>query len=420
MQSNKPFHVFLGLVAAATLASTASANDPNSTAGSILQVTRSDIAAPTRCEPRPAMSSELSGGADPDEGLPMRSGGLANIGEKLWDLIVNNQRPVTVDFDKVKAHALPSGYNDPMKLDDWCGTNSSAFELDYRNIIGISLFKTRIQLSFLYGAKGPSGGKHIANVMVVPARLDTKLGFTANARVQVSDPVYLAGKVASMVVAVEVNVRGPFDSSTVTQMWEVRGDGKIIPVTRHPERIADAALSSMKNEYGYAINHALQLDRQHRAIAASCVEQVFGEWERNYHSVLHRTRLDPNQLFYTLEDYGTFMAKRKRDGEIRRAARPGAEDVVFVEIRAARQNGRFPGIIAAADLTVDPNKIAEFQRSGRECMDTAFLDRIAAQLPAAVLEEEYLAGNAKYHRVTWTSSDAGGIRAVWESRDTPY
>ncbi len=412
MFSNKRIVMILSLFSI-SLSSAGWAQDPRSTAGAVINVVRVGSGSSRMCGPDPAR--EMIEGQQ-----ETFSTTLANIGAKLWELVVNNQRPIGMDFTRVKAHALPIGVTEPMQLEGWCGTASSGFELDYRNIIGMTLFKSRIQVSFLYGAAGANGGKHIANIMVVPAELESKIGFTANAKVQISDPVYLSGKVASMIVAVEVNVRGPIDDATVTQVWEIRGDGKILSLGGRHERIAENSLKILQETYLHASNAAQNVEDKYRSIAVSCVDQVFADAENSYvRGVLSRTNLTVGQMQYALEEYGKFMAERARDAELHEATRPGVNDLIGLHIRQARHRSEWPAPVVISDVQVLPAQAAQFTESAKLCLREEFLESLHVNLPTAVLTDEYLEGKVHYHRVTF-KNDGTGIVAVWESQDQPF
>jgi hypothetical protein len=155
---------------------------------------------------------------------------LVNIGEKAWELIVDNKGPIGLEVSQSSsrgAHALPKGVLKPDQIGPWCGTGSRSFELEFSNILGMSLFRTKIGVHFMYGAPFRGKGKHLANVTVVPSEFNSKIGFTANVRVKVSDPIYVQKQVALMRVIVEVNVRGPIDNVTESKVFEIKGDGTV-------------------------------------------------------------------------------------------------------------------------------------------------------------------------------------------------
>lgn len=152
---------------------------------------------------------------------------LVNIGSALWDLILSNNRPVGVDFERIQAQALPRGVSDPMQLSPWAGVSSFELEMGVENVLGMDLLSSATRVQFHYGAPYQGQGRHIANLTASPQDYHALIGFTGNVRVRTSVPVYRAGGVASILMTVEANIRGPLDDLTQSRTVEILGDGSV-------------------------------------------------------------------------------------------------------------------------------------------------------------------------------------------------
>ena len=152
---------------------------------------------------------------------------LVLVGKTLWDLILNNNRPVGVDFDRIQAHALPVGVTDPMVLAPWRGPGIYRVEMGSENMLGMDLFTAQSRVQFYYGAPYQGVGQHLANITIAPESFHSFLGFTGNVKVRLSSPVYKEGQIASTLATIEVNIRGPLDTLTQSDTIELSGDGRI-------------------------------------------------------------------------------------------------------------------------------------------------------------------------------------------------
>jgi hypothetical protein len=153
---------------------------------------------------------------------------LANLGEKAWDLVINNRRPLGVEFANLRAHALPQGVASPIQISPWAGPTTHHFKLEYENLLGMTMFSTESGLQFYHGAPYQDRGQHLANLTVEPTEITARIGFTGNVKVRISEPVYKAGQIASMIVTTQLDLRGPIDNITQSQSFEVKGNGEIV------------------------------------------------------------------------------------------------------------------------------------------------------------------------------------------------
>lgn len=156
---------------------------------------------------------------------------LTNIGEKFWNLITGNERPHSVDWDKIKAHALPEGVSSPVELFPWnAELKSESFDVLIENFIGTDLFHMETTVSYNFGAPHKGVGQHIANVTVMPRDANAFFGFRGDASVRVLDPLYDSKHVAMLPIVIELKVTGPFDTIVRSERFDLRGDGEIARV----------------------------------------------------------------------------------------------------------------------------------------------------------------------------------------------
>ena len=162
---------------------------------------------------------------------------LLLLGKTVWDLILNNNRPIGVDFEKIQVHALPIGVTDPMQLMPWMGPATYLIEMGSENSLGVDLFTAKSRVQFYYGAPFQGQGLHLANVTVSPDEYYAFLGFTGNVKVRASNPVYKGNGLASMLITIDTNIRGPLDTLTQSETFELTGDGRLQPLKSNLERL---------------------------------------------------------------------------------------------------------------------------------------------------------------------------------------
>lgn len=174
----------------------------------------------------------------PDGGLFEALGGLAadlgdvkkwvTLGEKLWELIRNNQPVANVTTQTVSI--LPRDKPDWSEMETWKGPAAQTYTIQAKNLYGATVVSHTYTVAFNYGGSFRGHGKFLANATIIPTNVDVSWGFKLASSVEVGTPVN-TGTLESPVPGVDLQLKWQMDSILKhlegRNQFFVRGDGSV-------------------------------------------------------------------------------------------------------------------------------------------------------------------------------------------------
>lgn len=148
------------------------------------------------------------------------------IGKALWQLIEDNKP--TVNYTTDWAGAVPENVSNWEDLAGWQSFASPGYKFEFKNFVNMRLSELDWVFSCQYGATYQGKGKYLTLCGASVANVYAYLSEHVTAQVKGSHP-FNAGTpedpVAGLNVQVIMNSKGNFESTTVSCMVTVKGDG---------------------------------------------------------------------------------------------------------------------------------------------------------------------------------------------------
>ncbi len=179
------------------------------------------------------------GGIDPSQILPWIS-----LGEKIWALIAANKPVVSVQTKR--AFVLPVAEQDWTQMENWKGPAVHTYRLQYKNGFGSTVITHVYTIAYNFGGTYNERGQFLANVTVIPSKVDVAWGYTLNTSVELGEAVNTASK-ASPIPGIEVQIITKVDTvlkhAETRDGFFVKGSGECQPLTTPSATLEASPLS---------------------------------------------------------------------------------------------------------------------------------------------------------------------------------
>jgi hypothetical protein len=154
------------------------------------------------------------------------------IGQKIWDIVKANKPVVNVTTDKISI--LPEAQGSWANMENWQGPATKAYTLQFKNLLGMSVVTYTYRVAYNYGGTLAGKGQFIANLTVIPQKVDVLWGYTLNAHVEHSQ-VINTGTRENPVPSVQTEVKWAVDTvvrhTDGTDSYNVKGNGEMTKLT---------------------------------------------------------------------------------------------------------------------------------------------------------------------------------------------
>jgi hypothetical protein len=202
--------------------------DARSFSSSELLATEWLIANGTANEPIPAPESTAGLG----NVITDLSGDLGDVkkwvtlGQKIWEVIRNNQPVVNVQTQTVSV--LPLSKPNWTEMETWKGPQAKSYTVAAKNLYGMTVISHSYTVAFHHGGSLGGRGQFLANATIIPTNVNVSWGFTLNSKVNVGQPLNTGttlDPVPGIDLSLEWSMSSMLKKSQGTDQFYVRGDG---------------------------------------------------------------------------------------------------------------------------------------------------------------------------------------------------
>lgn len=148
------------------------------------------------------------------------------LGQKLWDVIRNNQPVVNVKTQTVSV--LPLSKPSWTEMETWKGPAAKSYTVAAKNLYGMTVISHTYTVAFHHGGSLGGRGKFLANATIIPTNINVSWGFTLNSKVNVGQPLNTGTSldpVPGLDLGLEWSMSSVLKKSQGTDQFYVRGDG---------------------------------------------------------------------------------------------------------------------------------------------------------------------------------------------------
>jgi hypothetical protein len=148
------------------------------------------------------------------------------LGQKIWDVIRNNQPVVNVKTQTVSV--LPLSKPNWTEMETWKGPAAKSYTVAAKNLYGITVISHTYTVAFHHGGSLGGRGKFLANATIIPTNVNVSWGFTLNSKVNVGQPLNTGtalDPVPGIDLGLEWSMSSMLKKSQGTDQFYVRGDG---------------------------------------------------------------------------------------------------------------------------------------------------------------------------------------------------
>jgi len=148
------------------------------------------------------------------------------LGQKVWDLVRNNQPVVNVKTQTVSV--LPLSKPNWTEMETWRGPVAKSYTVAAKNLYGMTVISHTYTVAFHHGGSLGGRGKFLANATIIPTNINVSWGFTLNSKVNVGQPLNtgtMADPVPGLDLGLEWSMSSVLKKSQGTDQFYVRGDG---------------------------------------------------------------------------------------------------------------------------------------------------------------------------------------------------
>ena len=148
------------------------------------------------------------------------------LGQKVWDLVRNNQPVVNVKTQTVSI--LPLSKPNWTEMETWRGPAAKSYTVAAKNLYGMTVISHTYTVAFHHGGSLGGRGKFLANATIIPTNINVSWGFTLNSKVNVGQPLNtgtMADPVPGLDLGLEWSMSSVLKKSQGTDQFYVRGDG---------------------------------------------------------------------------------------------------------------------------------------------------------------------------------------------------
>jgi hypothetical protein len=148
------------------------------------------------------------------------------LGQKIWEVIRNNQPVVNVKTQTVSV--LPLSKPNWTEMETWKGPQAKSYTVAAKNLYGMTVISHTYTVAFHYGGSLAGRGKFLANATIIPTNVNVSWGFTLNSNVNVGQPLNTGtalDPVPGIDLGLEWSMSSMLKKSQGTDQFYVRGDG---------------------------------------------------------------------------------------------------------------------------------------------------------------------------------------------------
>lgn len=148
------------------------------------------------------------------------------VGQKLWDVIRNNQPVINVKTQSVSV--LPDVSPAWTEMETWRGPMAKSYTIAAKNLYGATVISHTYTVAFHYGGSLNGRGQFLANATIIPTNVDVSWGFTLNSQVNVGQPLNTgtrANPVPGVDLGLEWSMSSILKKTQGIDQFHVRGDG---------------------------------------------------------------------------------------------------------------------------------------------------------------------------------------------------
>ncbi|MDZ4081296.1 MAG: hypothetical protein U1E10_00040 [Bdellovibrionales bacterium] len=148
------------------------------------------------------------------------------LGQKLWELIRNNQPVVNVKTQTVSV--LPLSKPNWTEMETWKGPAAKSYTVAAKNLYGMTVISHTYTVAFHHGGSLGGRGQFLANATIIPTNINVSWGFTLNSKVTVGQPLNtgtMANPIPGLDLGLEWSMSSVLKKSQGTDQFYVRGDG---------------------------------------------------------------------------------------------------------------------------------------------------------------------------------------------------
>ncbi|HVE14854.1 MAG TPA: hypothetical protein VNI01_15770 [Elusimicrobiota bacterium] len=153
---------------------------------------------------------------------------IVNTAKNVW-LMIEKNRP-TVGVRDSFACALPAEAKDWRELSGWSGPESSEHRLQAVDAFGATVADVRYAVVREWGGSRGGKGKYLANVAVIPLRVEAAWGYDVDVSVGVSGVVNAGtaeDPVAAMILELRWSISSALRREEGRDAFYLRGDGTL-------------------------------------------------------------------------------------------------------------------------------------------------------------------------------------------------
>lgn len=158
-------------------------------------------------------------------------GAIINLGKMLWPIIVAG-RPV-VDIRTDWANAVPQGVNNWESMGGWKAPISKSFSFKWKNL-GVRMINFQYSVVFTPGGSTNGKGRYLANVSVIPAKVNVSWGYKFSSQAQVSGITNVGSEsdpVAALQLVLTWTIETPVTHHQLSSDFYMTGAGDFREVT---------------------------------------------------------------------------------------------------------------------------------------------------------------------------------------------
>lgn len=148
------------------------------------------------------------------------------LGQKLWDVIRNNQPVVNVKTQTVSV--LPLSKPNWTEMETWKGPQAKSYTVAAKNLYGMTVISHTYTVAFHHGGSLGGRGQFLANATIIPTNINVAWGFTLNSKVNVGQPLNTGtaiDPIPGLDLGLEWSMSSVLKKSQGTDQFYVRGDG---------------------------------------------------------------------------------------------------------------------------------------------------------------------------------------------------
>jgi hypothetical protein len=114
-------------------------------------------------------------------------GDILTVGEKVYDVVKENQPVVTVNRSLVSV--VPGGAKNWTELQGWQAPMTKVFEVTIKNLYNLTTAYMRLKVTANYGGNVKGVGHYLANVNMVPTQIYAAWGYNVDVAVETATAV---------------------------------------------------------------------------------------------------------------------------------------------------------------------------------------------------------------------------------------